>query len=211
MLYSNDNVQTVGLTGMSGAGKTTACEVFAEKGFCVIDCDKTARRVVEKGKPALAEIAAHFGGDILTGDGSLDRRKLGNIVFADKSSLAALDSIIYPFIHYEIIRETVELIKAGETRFLLDAPTLFESGADVFCDCIVSVTADTELCRQRITLRDGITSEQAEMRLSSQHDRAFYEERSDWCLVNNGTREELVRELHDIAEKVLQGAHIEQA
>ena len=210
MLYDNDDIRIVGLTGMSGAGKTTACEVFAEKGFCIIDCDKVSRNVVEKGRPALGEIAAHFGEGILLGDGSLDRRKLGGIVFSDKQSLAALDGIIYPFIHFEIIRVISERAKAGETLFLLDAPTLFESGADVFCDCVVSVTADKDICRERIMQRDGLTREQAEMRLSSQHGRAFYEERSYRCIVNGGTREELVRHLDETAEEIMQGAYIEQ-
>lgn len=203
MLYNNDNICTVGLTGMSGAGKTTACEVFREHGFHIIDCDKVAREVVKCGRPALLEIAAHFGSGILTPDGGLDRKKLGGIVFSDKQKLAELDGLIYPFIHFEIIRELTEFSGTGERLFLLDAPTLFESGADIFCDCIVSVTADISVCRERIMLRDGLTSEQAEKRLSSQHDAGFYRDRSDCCAENNGSAEDFTAKLADIARNIL--------
>ncbi len=202
MLYNNDNICTVGLTGMSGAGKTTACEVFREHGFHIIDCDNVAREVVKCGRPALADIAAHFGSGILTPDGGLDRKKLGGIVFSDKQKLAELDGLIYPFIHFEIIRELTEFSGTGERLFLLDAPTLFESGADIFCDCIVSVTADISVCRERIMLRDGLTAGQAEKRLLSQHDAEFYRERSDHCAENNGDREQFAAGLAQIADNI---------
>lgn len=202
MLYNGDNVYTAGLTGMSGAGKTTACRVFAENGFTVIDCDKVARKVVEPGTPALNDIATYFSDEILLPDGSLNRKKLGGIVFSDREKLDALNSLIYPYITFDIIERITEISRSGKIYVLLDAPTLFESGADVLCDTIVSVTADIESCVGRIMMRDGLTREQAELRLSSQHDRSFYIQRSDFCADNSGTQEELIKALNDIIGKI---------
>ncbi|MBP3854562.1 MAG: dephospho-CoA kinase [Ruminiclostridium sp.] len=203
MLYAGDNIFIAGLTGMSGAGKTTACRVFAECGFRVIDCDITARRVVQAGKPALAAIAERFSADVLLPDGSLDRRKLGGAVFSDRDALDALNRIIYPFITFDIIREAAD---SGAGIILLDAPTLFESGADRLCDTIVCVTAEREFCAERIMKRDGLTREQAEARLSSQHDAGFYTSRSRYSAVNSGTLAEFESALRDIAGNVLRDA-----
>ena len=186
MLYRGDNVHITGLTGMSGAGKTTACGIFRNEGFCVIDCDIVARRVVDCGKPALAEIDRSFPEGVITPEGALDRRKLGSIVFSDKEKLALLDRIIYPYITFYITAAIRELARIGGNMIMLDAPTLFESGADVLCDVIVSITADRESCAARIMKRDGITREQAEQRLASQHDARFFRSRSDHCIENNG-------------------------
>lgn len=186
MLYRGDNVHITGLTGMSGAGKTTACGVFRNEGFCVIDCDIVARRVVDCGKPALAEIDRSFPEGVITPEGALDRRKLGSIVFSDREKLALLDRIIYPYITFYITAAIRELARIGGNMIMLDAPTLFESGADVLCDVIVSVTADRESCAARIMKRDGITREQAEQRLGSQHDARFFRSRSQYCVENNG-------------------------
>lgn len=186
MLYRGDNVHITGLTGMSGAGKTTACGIFRNEGFCVIDCDIVARRVVDCGKPALAEIDRSFPEGVITPEGALDRRKLGSIVFSDREKLALLDRIIYPYITFYITAAIRELARIGGNMIMLDAPTLFESGADVLCDVIVSVTADRESCAERIMKRDGITHEQAEQRLASQHDARFFRSRSDRCIENNG-------------------------
>ncbi|MBP5605046.1 MAG: dephospho-CoA kinase [Ruminiclostridium sp.] len=199
MLYENDGIYTVGLTGMSGAGKSTACRVFAENGFCVIDCDLTAKEVVMKGRPALIEITEHFSRDVIKTNGALDRPKLAGIVFSDNDKLRELNGIIYPYIIYAIIEKTV---LSGEKLILFDAPTLFESGADRLCDATVCVTADRELCISRIMLRDGLTRSQAEMRLSSQHDASFYTGRCDHSAVNNGSPEELRAALESIADRI---------
>ena len=206
MLYTNDGIYIVGLTGMSGAGKTTACEVFREDGFSVINCDEVARYVVETGRPALSAIAGRFGTDMLLGDGSLDRRKLGSLVFSDGEALEALNGIIYPFITYRIINDICSYAASDMKHILLDAPTLFESGADRLCDTIVCVTADRSLCAERIMKRDGITRRQAEERLGSQHDARFYISRSQYSIGNSGERAEFERELRGIAHKIREGA-----
>lgn len=197
MILGNE-CRIVGLTGMSGAGKTTACRAFSESGWAVIDCDLAARSVVGQGKPALCEIAAHFGSEILLPNGALDRRKLGNLVFSDEKRLNELNELIYPYISYEIILRAVEYTMNGHVNILLDAPTLFESGADGMCDKIVSVTAPIGLCISRITARDGLTYEQAANRLKSQHTEDFYQKKSDFCVSNDGDTVRLAKKIGTI-------------
>ncbi len=199
-MFFDENAVLVGLTGMSGAGKTSACAVFREHGFAVVNCDLAARAVTEPGKPALREIAGRFGGEYLQEDGSLNRRGLGSLVFSDKAARLALNEIIYPYISYEMIVRVISYINRGERFLLLDAPTLFESGTDALCDAVVSLTADREVCRSRIMKRDGLTWEQAEDRLSSQFPKEFYRSRSAFCIENNSSEEELKRKVSAAAE-----------
>ena len=197
-MFTDNDVYIIGLTGMSGAGKTTACEAFSECGVDIINCDLVARTVVLKGKPALKELKDYFGDEIIFPDGTLDRKKIGNLIFSDESARLAFNEIIYPYISYEMIMNAVEYIKMGSKYVLLDAPTLFESGTDSFCDVIVSVVAEREDSIKRIMLRDNLSREEAENRLSSQHAADFYCDKSDFCVFNNGTREELKSKIKNI-------------
>ncbi len=201
MILGNE-CTVVGLTGMSGAGKTTACRAFSENGWAVIDCDLVARSVVEPGKPALREIASRFGNEILLPNGSLDRRRLGNLVFSDEKSRNDLNGLIYPYISYEIILRAAEYTMNKNVNILLDAPTLFESGADGMCDKIVSVTAPIELCISRIMARDGLTIEQASDRLKSQHTEDYYKRKSDFCISNDGDAVHLEKEIGTIVKEL---------
>lgn len=197
-MFTENDVCIIGLTGMSGAGKTTACEAFFKCGVDIINCDLLARSVVLKGRPALEELKNYFGNEIILPDGALDRKKIGNLIFSDESARFAFNDIIYPYISYEMIINAVEYIKTGSKYILLDAPTLFESRTDSLCDVIVSIVADYEDSVKRIMLRDNLSREEAENRLSSQHTAEFYCEKSDFYIFNNGTREELKSKIKNI-------------
>ncbi len=183
---------------MSGAGKSTVCRVFAENGFDVVDCDLCAREVVLPGSPALSELAERFSSEIILPDGTLDRRRTSELIFHDNEKRALYNKIIYPYITYNIL----EKIRNGGSCVLLDAPTLFEARLELLCDRIVSVVADRELCVKRITARDNIPEELARARLSSQHDADFYIQRSDLCIHNNGTADELRSEAGRAVEQL---------
>lgn len=201
MILGNECL-VIGFTGMSGAGKTTASNVFRDNGWAVIDCDIVSRIVVERGRPALSEIAGHFGKEILLPCGTLDRRRLGNLIFSDERLRNELNAVIYPYISYEIIRSAAEYIKGGSKFILLDAPTLFESGADGLCDKIVSITAPVDVCVSRIMQRDGLTREHAENRLKSQHSEEYYRERSDFCVRNDGDNVHLKQKIGTIIKDI---------
>ncbi len=192
----------IGLTGQSGAGKTTVSKVFRENGFDIIDADIISREVMKKGMPCLNELAEVFGREIITAEGELDRKKLGRIVFSDKEKLRQLDSVCYPYIIFRIIQKTEELAAAGAELILLDAPTLFESNADDLCDLIICVTADTDIRIRRITARDNITPEEAHKRFDSQYSEHFFVSHSDFVIKNNKSTDILIAKAEEVADKI---------
>lgn len=179
--------KVIGLTGQSGSGKTIVARMFSDNGFSVIDCDKVAREVVEPNSIGLKELSAEFGSGIIFPDGSLDRKRLAAVVFSDRSRLNELNRIIYPHILAMIKVHINRLLQHGKRYIILDAPTLFEAGADSMCGRIVAVVAPAELRLKRVMLRDGITEEAALMRFSSQHDSAFFEAHADYIIRNDGS------------------------
>ena len=198
----NEKVKVIGLTGMSGAGKSTACKLFKAEGFDVIDCDLICRDIVGKGKPCLLEIAEVFGDAVLSGDGSLDRAKTGRIIFSDDEKRRLLNGIMYPYVSYIVINTIIGMDKG---LVVLDAPTLFESAIDSICDSIVSIVADKEVLLSRIESRDSISREQAENRLASQHDTGFFSERSDHLIKNNGSSEEFFSDIMKTIKMIKEG------
>ena len=185
----------VGLTGMSGAGKSTVCSVFADNGFEIIDCDKCAREVTQPGRPALPELSERLSPELIRPDGTLDRRRTAELIFNDPEKRWLFNKIIYPYITYNILGK----LRQGGKCVLLDAPTLFEARLELLCDKIISVTANNSLCAERITKRDNIPLSLAQARLNSQHSAEFYCERSDICIENNGSREQLLHEAEKAA------------
>ena len=190
-----------GLTGMSGAGKSTVCRAFAESGFEVIDCDLCAREVMLPGSPALDELHDRLSAELILPDGTLDRRKTAELVFHSEEKRALFNKINYPYITYNI----VEKLKRTGDYALLDAPTLFESRIEFICGSIVSVTADPELCVQRIKKRDSIPEELARARLRSQHSAEFYRQRSSFCIENNGTQQQLIEAAQGVISQLKGG------
>ena len=201
-MNSLNGVMVVGLTGQTGAGKSTVSKVFASNGFAVVDADQVARKIVEKGTKCLDEIADLFGQQVINVDGTLNRKSLAGIVFSDKSRLEALNTITYPYITGEILRQIRLHSLKGEKLILLDAPTLFESRADDFCEIIISVLADADIREKRIIARDSLTAEQARKRMNSQLDEDFFRSHSDYIIQNNG-RIDLVNEIAaEVSEKI---------
>lgn len=181
----------IGLTGQTGAGKSTVSAYLRENGIAVIDADKTARDVVETGSACIADIALEFGCEYINMDGTLNRKKMAKTVFTEKEKLKKLNTLMFPYIIERIQDEIKQLRQKGEPIIVLDAPTLFESGADKDCDYVVSVTADPALRMQRIVHRDNLTQEEAMQRISAQHDEEYYKSRSWKVLENNGSVDEL--------------------
>ncbi len=201
-MCESSDIAVIGLTGQSGAGKTTVCRVFEEKGFAIINADKIARQIMKKGTPCLEELTECFGKAILTEDGSLNRQMLADIVFSDKEKLKQLNAISYPYITSEILNKIKKLSEEKCKFVLLDAPTLFESRADDFCNLIISVTATEKNRTARIAERDGITAEQIKKRFSSQHTERFFVNHSDFIIKNNKSVEELIEKAKEVAEKI---------
>ena len=197
-----NNAFVIGMTGPTGSGKSTVGKLLLEKGFKIVDADKVARRVTEKGSPTLAVLCSAFGDDILLENGELDRALLAKRAFADKESLEKLNSITHPAI-IELIRQEIEALKtSGETKIVLDAPQLFEAGAQSLCDFILSVLADKETRLERIKNRDNITDEQALSRINAQKSDEFFVENSDLVIYNNSDTEALIPQIDLLSQKL---------
>ncbi|MDE7364452.1 MAG: dephospho-CoA kinase [Ruminococcus sp.] len=192
----------IGLTGQTGAGKSTVSRVFAENGYAIINADHISRKVVEKGSECLKELTEMFGLNILNPDETLNRKELAKIVFADKTKLEMLNSIIYPYITTEIISQIRHFSENGKKLILLDAPTLFESHSDDFCEIIISVVADPETRKKRIIQRDNITAEHAQNRMDSQLSTEFFVEHSDFIIENNDSVDVLNGISKEVADKI---------
>ncbi|MCL2580248.1 MAG: dephospho-CoA kinase [Oscillospiraceae bacterium] len=175
----------VGLTGQTGAGKTTVSGYLLRLGHRVIDADVMARHVVAKGGNCLLDLAVTFGGEIILADGTLDRKKMGDIIFSDKEKRMIFNKIIFPYIQEGIFDEVERMREDGAPIIFLDAPTLFESGTHTNCDRIISVIAPLVFRKERIISRDKLTDEQAVNRIKSQHDDEFYTSRSDYVICND--------------------------
>lgn len=195
-------IRIIGLTGQTGAGKSTVSKTLSSRGITVIDCDLVAREVVDKEKELLADLAIEYGIGILNQDGTLNRRKLGSIVFADREKLDRLNEIIFPYIKRNIADKVTFLRKKGIPMVVLDAPTLFESGIDKECDDIISVIAPEELRLNRIMVRDHLSDTEARNRIASQHDDAFFIENSSRVIVNDKDVEHLYHESLRAAEEL---------
>lgn len=192
----------IGLTGQTGAGKSTVSEIFGKSGFALIDADQIARKVVEPGMPCLAELFDYFGDAVRNPDGTLNRKALAKIVFTDEKKLESLNSITHPFITEEIFRQINAYGQAGRPLILLDAPTLFESRASDFCDMIISVLAPPEMRCERIMKRDGITEEAAHERMNAQLPEEFFIQHSDYVIRNRSDLAGLYAHAEEVAEKI---------
>ncbi len=201
-MNSLNGVMVIGLTGQTGAGKSTVSKTFKANGFSVINADMVARKVTEKGGECLEEIFDMFGKQVKSQDGTLNRKALADIVFSDKGKLEILNSITYPYITGEILKQIREHSLNGEKLILLDAPTLFESRADDFCELVISVVADENTRETRIINRDGLTPEQARKRMNSQLDEEFFEENSDFIIKNNSSIEALAEISKEVSDKI---------
>jgi dephospho-CoA kinase len=179
----------IGLTGGVASGKSTVTQRFAELGVPVIDADVASRKVVEPGKPGLAQVVQRFGAGILDADGRLDRRALRNQIFNDSSLRQALDAILHPLIRAEMEREAAE---AQGPYVVMAIPLLVEGGtARKRVDRVLVVDVDEALQIQRLQARDGGSAEQARAILASQASRTARLGEADDVLLNTGSVAEL--------------------
>lgn len=195
----------LGLTGPSGAGKSLAAQHLVQRGFSHVDADKAARAIAMPGSPCLKELAAEFGTEIICADGSLDRKKLAKLAFGG-NKVERLNAITHPYIINEINRALSALESSGARYAILDAPALFESGADRICDRILAVTAGRELRIKRIMERDGITQEQAQSRVDAQPDDDFYTTKADFTAGSDNGEAELFAAVDRAADTICRGS-----
>ena len=172
----------LGLTGQSGAGKSTVASLLASRGFRVIDCDGIVHALSRERQYAEA-IANAFGRDYLK-DGEVDRWRLGALVFSDRTALDRLNETVRPMILAAVLAELTRATNDGIPA-VLDAPLLFEYGLEKACDLTLGVITDTEIAVRRLAARDGKSEAEIRGRLASQHDAEYFRTHCDHTIRND--------------------------
>lgn len=188
----------MGLTGGIASGKSAVSQRMAGHGAVIIDADQLARQAVAPGSEALAEIVEHFGEDMLTAEGRLDRAALGERVFGDESARERLNSIVHPRVRAEAARQR-EYVADGSV-VVEDIPLLIETGQQDRFDVVVVVQAPHEERVRRMVEDRGMSREEAESRVRAQASDKERAAAADVVLDNSGSLEELVRRVDDLWE-----------
>ncbi len=182
-------MKRIGITGPTGAGKTTVLNALRELGVQIFDADAVYHSLLARNTALRDALVQRFGTGILE-NGHVSRRKLGEVVFPDPDALAELNQITHRFVLEEIDRQMLQAEEQGARAAALDAIALFESGAAELCDATVAVLAPKELRIARIMQRDNIPEEYARKRADAQQDDAFFRARCDCILENDGSEPE---------------------
>ncbi|MDI5890537.1 dephospho-CoA kinase [Halomonas rhizosphaerae] len=188
----------IGVTGGIASGKSTVARAFAARGIPWVDADEVAREVVAPGEPALAEIAEHFGREVLAPDGALDRRALREIVFADAEARQRLERITHPRIRQRLEAHLERLQGQGAPYVLLVSPLLFESGQDTMVDrcLVIDVPEATQIART--AARDGVDEAQARAIVAAQMQRAERLARADDVIDNSADEAGLAAQVAEL-------------
>ncbi|WP_406009574.1 dephospho-CoA kinase [Streptomyces sp. NBC_00637] len=186
----------VGLTGGIGAGKSEVSRLLVECGAVLVDADRIAREVVAPGTPGLAAVVDAFGTDILAPDGSLDRPRLGSVVFADPAKLALLNSIVHPLVGAR--SRELEAAAPEDAVVVHDVPLLTENALGPLYDVVVVVDAAPETQLDRLVRLRGMTEQDAHARMAAQATREKRREIADIVIDNDVPLAELHRRVKDV-------------
>ena len=182
MENADDGKIVVGITGCTGAGKTSLLHALEREGACILDCDKIYHEMLESDESLRKALRAAFGGTIFRADGTVDVHALGLIVFQDAEKLATLDAIVRAHVPRECARRMAE---SDKKLIGLDAIKLIECGLGAICDATVAVTAPEEVRVRRIMARDGITEEYARARIAAQQAAEYFRAQCGCEFVND--------------------------
>lgn len=192
---------TIGLTGGIASGKSTVSQMFNEAGIVIIDADVIARKVVEVGEEAYKQIVQSFGEDILLPDKTIDRPKLGSVVFFSEEKRLLLNSIVHPAVRKQMLKEKEEHELNGEDPIIMDIPLLFESKLTSLVDKTLLVYVNYETQLSRLMSRNRLNKEDAEARIKSQMPLNEKVTLADAVVDNNGTIEDTRKQLQEVCEK----------
>jgi dephospho-CoA kinase len=190
----------VAVTGSAASGKSIVCNRLGELGFNVINTDRLAREVVTPNSPVFEAIVNHFGSEVLTSQGHLNRERLRKIIIKDAARRHKLEQLIHPEIIERMVSEIERLEKNGEPLVVVEIPLLFESGLEKHFDVVVMVSAEDKRKIQRIMARDHVPRHEAIALLSSQLPDTEKAKRADIVILNDGTIEHLTKKIDRVFE-----------
>lgn len=179
-------MKIIGITGPTGAGKTTALHILAELGVCILDADAIYHELLSASPELKKELRERFGSAILDEFNELDRNAMGNLVFGCSAALADLNAITHSHVLVELSHRLEKAVRQRKAAAAIDAIALIESGASRLCDAVVAVLAPPEERIFRIMARDGIDEAYARKRVSAQQPDEFYRTNCNYILENNG-------------------------
>lgn len=178
-------MKVIGITGPTGAGKTTALNALKDLGGRVVDCDAVYHDLLVSNEPMRQELRTRFGADVFLTDGALDRKALGAIVFEDQQALDDLNAITHKYVGIAVDEFIEQAQRAGVAAVAIDAIALIESGIANRCHCTVAVTAPDEVRVRRIMAREGISEEYARLRVNAQKKEEWFRANCTYVLVND--------------------------
>ena len=188
----------IGLTGSIASGKSTVAKMLEGYHLPIVDADLVARQVVEPGTETLVKIAEAFGEGVIKKDGSMDREKVGSIIFHEPAKRKMLNDIIHPAIRVEMIRQRDEFLEQGAPHVVMDIPLLFESKLQHFVDKILVVSVKEGIQLERLMKRNHLSEEEARARIASQLPISVKEKGADAVIYNNEDIEATARQLEGI-------------
>lgn len=203
-------MQVIGVCGGSGSGKGEVCRLFGALSIPSVDTDALYHSMIAGPSELTAALSLRFGQGILTEKGGIDRARLASLVFAQgaEGELSDLNRISHLHILNEVRKWLEKMRSQGCRAALVDAPLLFESGFDRECDAVLCVTAPEALRIARIMQRDGITEQQARVRISKQKSDAFLLQRSRYHIENAGDTVALQERVKEVAQKILNDSEV---
>ena len=188
----------IGLTGSIASGTSTVAKMLEGYHLPIVDADLVARQVVEPGTETLVKIAEAFGEGVIKKDGSMDREKVGSIIFHEPAKRKMLNDIIHPAIRVEMIRQRDEFLEQGAPHVVMDIPLLFESKLQHFVDKILVVSVKEGIQLERLMKRNHLSEEEARARIASQLPISVKEKGADAVIYNNEDIEATARQLEGI-------------
>ena len=199
-----DAMKVIGITGPTGAGKTTALNALDDLGGRIVDCDAVYHELLIHSEPMRTELRQRYGDGVFGEDGMLNRKALGAIVFEDKQALDDLNKITHKYVGLAVDEIIAAAQQDGAPAVAIDAIALIESGISDRCDCSVAVTAPDEVRVQRIMKREGITEEYARLRISAQKKEDWFREHCNYVLINDcASAEEFEAKARALFEEIL--------
>lgn len=197
-------MKIIGVTGPSGAGKTTLCDLMKRKyNAFVIDADNIAKNLSSNSNTIyFQKIVEFFGNDILNAEGNLNRKKLASIIFEDEKKRKSLNNLTFKYVVEDIIKSINNLKNSNYDYIAIDVPLLYEAGMEKICDKVIAVIATDDEKISRICYRDNVTPLVAKQRLKIQNSNEFFAQKADFLIYNDGTIENLVNLLKEIMNKI---------
>ena len=192
-------MKIIGITGSSGSGKSTVCEILNEKyNVKIIDADKIAKELLTVGTEYYKDVVSKFGTEITNDVGEIDRKKLANLIYNDDAKRKMLNNSTFYYVVEEIKTRVKE---TNNIDIIIDAPLLFESKLDNICNLTIGVISKESVQIDRIVKRDSITKEQAYRRLKAQQTNEFYISKCTEIISNNNEYIETEKQIEKIAKK----------